>query len=58
VFFEILRTWCDLKRHGTARTSEFITLSEELSGIDLGELFSQWLDQRKLPKIPHRTKRD
>jgi aminopeptidase N len=58
VFFEILRSWCDRKRHATGRTSEFITLSEDLSGIDLGPLFSQWLDQLKLPKIPHRTKQD
>jgi len=58
VFFEILRTWCDRNRHGTGQTSEFIAVAEELSGSDLGPLFSQWLDQRKLPKIPHRTKQD
>jgi aminopeptidase N len=58
VFFEILRTWCDRNRHGTGRTSEFIALAEELSASDLGPLFSQWLDQLKLPKIPHRTKQD
>ncbi len=58
VFFGILHGWCDLKRHGTGRTAEFVTLAEELSGDDLGDLFTQWLDQTKLPKIPHRTKRD
>ncbi len=58
VFFEILRRWCDLKRHGTGSTAEFIALAEEVSGAELGPLFSQWLDQTKLPKIPHRTKQD
>lgn len=58
VFFDILRRWCDLKRHATGCTAEFIAVAQELSGVDLGPLFSQWLDQTKLPKIPHRTKRD
>ena len=57
VFFAILRRWCDLKRHGTGRTAEFIALAEDQSGVDLGPLFSQWLDQLKLPKIPNRTRR-
>jgi len=58
VFFDILRGWCDRFRHATGTTAEFIALAEERSGVELGQLFSQWLDQTKLPKIPHRTKRD
>ncbi len=58
VFFAILRRWCELKRHATGCTAEFIALAQELSGVELGLLFSQWLDQTKLPKIPHRTRQD
>ncbi len=56
VFFAILRDWCDRNRHATGSTAEFIALSEALAGVELDTLFSQWLDQTKLPKIPHRTK--
>jgi aminopeptidase N len=55
-FFAILRGWCDRNRHATGNTAEFIALSEVLSGVDLETLFNQWLDQAKLPKIPHRTR--
>jgi aminopeptidase N len=58
VFFTILRRWCELKYHGTGTTPEFIAVAEQESGVDLEPLFSHWLDQTKLPKIPHRTKQD
>ncbi|HEY3339315.1 MAG TPA: M1 family metallopeptidase [Propionicimonas sp.] len=56
VFFDILRGWCERKRHATGTTAEFVALAETLSGVDLGTLFSEWLDRPKLPKIPHRTR--
>ena len=57
VFFDILRRWCDQKRHSTGTTAEFIALAEERSDVELQALFTQWLDRTSLPKIPHRTKR-
>ena len=56
-FFDILRSWCDQKRHSTGTTAEFIALAEERSDVELQALFTQWLDRTSLPKIPHRTKR-
>lgn len=57
-FFDILRGWCQAKNHATGTTTDFIAVAEQVSGIDLGPLFSKWLDQTRLPKIPHRTKQD
>ncbi|MGV8909900.1 MAG: M1 family metallopeptidase [Propionicimonas sp.] len=57
-FFDILRTWCTERKHSTGTTEDFIDTAERVSGRYLGELFSQWLDQTRLPKIPHRTKQD
>lgn len=55
-FFEILRRWCEVKRHGVATTGELVTLAETVSGIVLAPLFSEWLDQTRLPRIPQRTR--
>ena len=58
VFFDILHAWCGERHHATATTGDFIATAERVSGQDLEALFSQWLDQTRLPKIPHRTRRD
>jgi len=42
-FFEILHRWTAGNRWGTVRTSEFITLSERISGQNLGAFFHTWL---------------
>jgi aminopeptidase N len=42
-FFQILRTWTDQHRYGTATTEEFIDLCEEISGQDLSNFFQVWL---------------
>jgi aminopeptidase N len=55
-FFEILRSWCEVNRHGVATTAEFATLAGRVSGIALAPLFSEWLDQPRLPRIPQRTR--
>jgi aminopeptidase N len=57
-FFDILRTWCSERKHATGTTGDFTATAERVSGQDLGDLFTQWLDQTRLPKIPHRTKQD
>ncbi len=58
VFFDILRTWCLERKHATGTTADFITTSQQVSGQDLTPLFTQWLDQTRLPKLPHRTRQD
>ena len=52
VFFEILRTWTERYGLGTASTADFMSLSEELSGTDLGALFDAWLFSAELPPLP------
>jgi aminopeptidase N len=42
-FFEILKTWTAKYRHGNATTAQFIALSEQISGQDLGAFFQTWL---------------
>ena len=49
-FFEILRTWIDEHRGGTASTEDFIALAEEVSGDELDDLFDAWLyDAERCP---------
>jgi aminopeptidase N len=50
-FFAILRTWAERYHNGNAATADFIALSEELSGMDLRELFDAWLFQPALPEL-------
>ena len=42
-FFEILRTWIDDHRGGTASTEDFVALAEAVSGDELDALFQAWL---------------
>jgi aminopeptidase N len=42
-FFQILRTWVDEHKYGTATTEEFIALAEQISGQDLSDFFRVWL---------------
>jgi aminopeptidase N len=51
-FFEILRTYYARYEGGNASTEDFISLAEEISGSDLGELFDRWLYETPLPSIP------
>ena len=57
-FFEILRTWCEQHRHDTGSTALFVALAEAVSGMALAQLFNEWLDQPRLPRIPPQTRRD
>jgi aminopeptidase N len=51
-FFNILRTYYDRFRDGNATTTDFIAVSEEISGLALDEFFEAWLYQVDLPDIP------
>jgi aminopeptidase N len=42
-FWTILHSWTEMNAFGTGTTEEFIALSEQLSGQDLGNLFDLWL---------------
>ena len=55
-FFDILHAWCEERRHSTGTTADFIATAERVSGEDLASLFTHWLNQTSLPRLPHRTK--
>ena len=42
-FFEILRTWTAERGDPTGTTDQFVTLAETVSGMQLDELFDEWL---------------
>lgn len=41
-FWELAQTWVERYGGGTATTADFIALSEEVSGQDLGDFFQVW----------------
>ncbi|PRX46690.1 peptidase M1-like protein [Prauserella shujinwangii] len=51
-FFALLRNWVAGHRHGTVTTERFTTLAAEHAGADLGEFFTEWLDDPRLPELP------
>jgi aminopeptidase N len=51
-FFEILKAYQDRYKGGNASTDDFIALAEEVSGMELTELFDAWLYEDELPPIP------
>ena len=53
-FFELLRTWTAVHRHGTATTADFEDLAGETAGRPLGEFFEAWLFRPDLPELPPR----
>jgi aminopeptidase N len=50
-FFTILRTWVVEHAGGSARISDFIALSERISGKPLRELFTTWLFTAGKPAV-------
>jgi aminopeptidase N len=50
-FFTILRTWVDEHRDGTAATTDFVALSEQVSGDELDALFEAWLYAPQIPDL-------
>ncbi len=51
-FFGLARDWMATYAGGTASTAQFVALAKGCSTVDLGPLFSAWLDAVKLPKLP------
>ncbi len=51
-FFTILRTWAADHEGGHGTTAQFIALSEQVTGRDLGALFKNWLYSSKRPAAP------
>ncbi|MEE1618126.1 M1 family metallopeptidase [Brachybacterium sp. J153] len=51
-FFEILRSWVAAHTGGSVTTEMFIAHAEQVSGEDLTELFTAWLDELPLPPLP------
>ena len=51
-FFKILKAWAEEKKNGNAVTTEFIALSERISGQQLDQLFNDWLYGTVRPPRP------
>lgn len=51
-FFAILRTFATRFAYGNATTAQFISVAEELSGLELDDLFDAWLYEPELPPLP------
>ncbi|MDQ2693039.1 MAG: M1 family metallopeptidase [Chloroflexota bacterium] len=52
VFFEILKTYHERYKGGSARTADFIAVAEEVSGKELSTFFDSWLYSEQLAPIP------
>lgn len=50
-FFEVLRTYTERFKHSTASTADFISVAEEISGLDLAQFFDDWLYSRPVPTV-------
>jgi aminopeptidase N len=48
-FFEIMRGWATQNRYGNVTTPQFISLAEQISGMDLDHFFDVWLYQAEKP---------
>jgi aminopeptidase N len=42
-FFTVMREWAAQNRHGSVTTQQFITLAEQVSGMDLYAFFQAWV---------------
>jgi aminopeptidase N len=51
-FDTVLRRWAADREDGNGTTDDFIALAEEVSGVQLDELFRQWLYEAELPPLP------
>jgi aminopeptidase N len=48
-FFRIMRSWAADNRYGNVTTPQFISLAEQVSGLDLEHFFDVWLFQPDKP---------
>lgn len=51
-FFETLRSWAELHRHGVASTEDFVEHASRVAGRPLADLFDDWLTRTLLPELP------
>lgn len=51
-FSRILHEWVARNRHALATTEDFRVLAAEVGGVELGALFTAWLDGMPLPRLP------
>ena len=51
-FFKILKTYHNRYKNSNATTEDFVSVAEEISGMELGEFFNNWLYSGSLPPIP------
>ncbi|MBN9155161.1 MAG: M1 family metallopeptidase [Microbacterium sp.] len=49
LFFDLLRAWCARHRHGLVTTDDLRELVEPLGA---GRLLTDWIDRRRLPRLP------
>jgi hypothetical protein len=52
VWFDVMRTYYDRYKYGNASTADFIAVTNEVSGQDLGAFFDAWLYADRMPDIP------
>jgi aminopeptidase N len=50
-FFQLLRTWTEQRRFGTATIEQFQALAEQISGQNLSQLFTTWLFTPGRPEL-------
>lgn len=51
-FFDILKTYAARFADRSAVTADFIGLAEEVSGVELDDLFDAWLIEQRVPEFP------
>jgi aminopeptidase N len=50
VFFRALRAYGDSFRYGTASTEDYRRINEQVTGLDLGWFFDEWVYQAGIPR--------
>ena len=48
-FFDTLRAWHAEHQYSSATTDEFVSLAEEVSGMELSARFDAWLNAAQFP---------
>ncbi|PPK70563.1 M1 family metallopeptidase [Actinokineospora auranticolor] len=52
-FFALVKVWTSANRHGSVTTDGFVTLAQRHTPWPLDELFTAWLHNPALPRLPH-----
>ena len=51
-FFNTLKTYAETYKYGNATTEDFITIAEQISGVQLDDFFQSWLFDPVVPPLP------